>query len=154
LISVENVYNDLRKFSAKWKVLIIDACRDEPREKGLHPSLDTKGFCSNSQKSAASLEGSGLVLLSSCMEGQASLESEEFKHGVFTHYLLEGLSGSAGSDKDSLVSLHELYGYACKHTTEYVSKTYKDRRIQQIPVWSGTSAGDLAIAKVRRRSLF
>jgi len=51
-------------------------------------------------------------------------------HGVFTHYLLEGLRGKADFNQDQMVRLGEL--------TQYVSDNVRrETRSQQSPISSG-----------------
>ena len=51
-------------------------------------------------------------MLNSCNPGQFSLEDKELGHGIFTHFVLQGLAGKADADGDQVVSLGELYEYA------------------------------------------
>ena len=55
-----------------------------------------------------------LSALYSCSEGQQAFEDPELKHGVFFHYVIEGLAGAADVDKDNQVSMDELKLYAVK----------------------------------------
>jgi uncharacterized caspase-like protein len=53
------------------------------------------------------------VVLSASDERQFSAESPDFGggHGVFTHFLLEGLKGQADYNQDQRVTLGELIPY-------------------------------------------
>ena len=42
---------------------------------------------------------------------EISLELPDRGHGIFTHYLVEGLKGAADTNRDGIVSLQELYEY-------------------------------------------
>lgn len=58
----------------------------------------------------------GVALLTSAEAAESSLEDERWGggHGVFTHYLLEGMRGHAdgfGDEKDGIVSVGELFEY-------------------------------------------
>ena len=66
----------------------------------------------------------GTLLLTSCAPGEKSREAEEFKHGVFMHFLLEGLSGPADGNSNGTVTLSELFGYASDRTQDYVRLKY------------------------------
>ena len=39
------------------------------------------------------------------------MEIEDYRHGVFTFYALEGLKGPADANKDGLITLAELHTY-------------------------------------------
>src|SRR5690606_17116949 len=49
---------------------------------------------------------------------------EKLKHGVFMHYLLEGLEGAADSNTNRRISVHELADYAGRKTRAYVFQEY------------------------------
>ena len=76
----------------------------------------------------------GVVLLNSCAPGEVSWEDEEFGHGVFMHYVLDGLGGKADADGDGAVSLMELQGYAGGNTKTYVANRH---RVAQRPFFKG-----------------
>lgn len=62
-------------------------------------------------------------------------------HGVFTHYLLEGLGGAADADGDGVVSFREAAAYVEAHVPGATDGV-------QNPEWSGL--GDLALARLPR----
>src|SRR5262249_44229003 len=54
----------------------------------------------------------GLAILTASEAAQLSYENAKWgKHGVFTFFLLKGLSGEADADHDGIVSLGELMEY-------------------------------------------
>lgn len=61
--------------------------------------------------------GEGIAVISASDDRQLSAESAKFGggHGVFTHYLLEGLKGQADYNKDERVTLGELIPYLSEH---------------------------------------
>ena len=75
----------------------------------------------------------GLAILTASESAQASYENEKWgKHGVFTHFLLEGLQGDADQDHDGIVSLDEII--------EYVRDKVRDAtQHRQIPAIGSTS---------------
>ncbi|MGV2333049.1 MAG UNVERIFIED_CONTAM: hypothetical protein LVR18_02625 [Planctomycetaceae bacterium] len=48
-------------------------------------------------------------MLTSCDEAESSLEAPDLQHGLFTHWLLAGLSGAADTNGDAVVTMDELY---------------------------------------------
>lgn len=86
------VLNDLNKLfkqcKAKIKFRIFDACKCGQRfSKG--KSL-TQKF-----KSDMFGSGNGWITIASCNVNESSFEDPSFKNGVFTHFLIDGLKGSA-----------------------------------------------------------
>jgi formylglycine-generating enzyme required for sulfatase activity len=143
LISLDTVYSQLENCPASFKLLLVDACRNDPRragQKGILPEAGTKQF-------AQSLEQppEGILLLSSCAPGEMSMEDKDFGHGVFMNFLLEGLGGKA-ADREGRVSLLELYRYAQKKTEIYVHDKFSD---SQRPNLKGDIQGDFNIAMLR-----
>lgn len=55
--------------------------------------------------------GKGRIILTSSSANEVSLESDDLRHGYFTHYLLEGLKGGADIGNDGLVDIDEIYRY-------------------------------------------
>ena len=122
LLSLPDIYEQLEKSPAALRLMIVDACRDDPRPRG--------------KRSAASIEElnefskakppRGILWLGSCGPGQQSQEDDDLKHGVFMHYLLEGWGGKADKNRDGQVSLGELSTFASVETKNHVARKFGD----------------------------
>jgi uncharacterized caspase-like protein len=88
----------MEKRFAGDKILLVDACRDDP-----DVGRGARGIDADSAPSPPR----GVASLFSCSAGQRAFESDALKHGVFFHYLLEGLRGSA-RDIDGEVTFESL----------------------------------------------
>jgi uncharacterized caspase-like protein len=65
------------------------------------------------RKSFNTSSRTGLALLYSCSPLELSLEGEQYGgHGLFTYTILEGLSGKADKNNDSIITFRELFDYA------------------------------------------
>ena len=83
--------------------------------------------------------------MASCDKTQRSWEHPDLKHGVFTYYLAEGLSGAA-KDEDGYVSVLNLFQYASSKTKKYVLREYNE---VQVPTFrQGDEMTDFCLAKV------
>lgn len=149
LVPLDKVYQMIDSCEAQVKVLLVDACRNDPFRPGDKSAADAV--------KAAGLRGvtgegeslpEGIVLLSSCKRGQESYEDENLRHGVFMHFLLKGLEGEADADQDTSVSLLELYKFAEVKTRVYVARS---RNAAQVPTMRGDFASDPVIALVPKR---
>lgn len=100
--------------NCKKVIVILDCCYSG--------AASIKG--NNLKETFAKASGSGTVLLSASSEFDVAKEDEKLEHGVFTHYLIEGLrSGSVGGDRNGDISLVDLYNYAHEKTTARYSQT-------------------------------
>jgi uncharacterized caspase-like protein len=88
----------------------------------------------------------GRVIVSAARASEVSLELPELGHGVFTHYLIQGVRGIADLDRDGIVSLQELYQYL----EQQVSQKSRAAGGNQHPVMKGELEGMLPLARVGR----
>ncbi|MCD6573260.1 MAG: caspase family protein, partial [Thermoplasmata archaeon] len=92
LFYVSVLDEDLDKLGSKNMVLIFDSC-----------------FSGGFQNYLAQ---HGRVILMSAKSNEHSWESRRLQNSVFTHFLIEGFSGSADSNHDGWVSAEEAFAYA------------------------------------------
>lgn len=86
--------------------------------------------------------GKGTVILTASGANEVSTESDEFKHGIFTYFLLEGLKGKADIDHDGLITVDEIYRYVS-------DKVARASGQEQHPVKKGIVEGRLVFGVVR-----
>ncbi len=60
----------------------------------------------------------GRIVFSASSESQDAFESDELRHGIFTHYVLDGLDGHADANGDLRVTAWELYEHLARHVPE------------------------------------
>ena len=76
-------------------------------------------------------QSKGFCALLSCDRGQKSWEFPELGHGVFTYYLMRGLSGEA-ADVSGFIDADGLYKYVYRQTVQYIDKlNYQVRLINE-----------------------
>ena len=142
LISMDWVYDRLTQSKADLRLVMVDACRNDPRPPGQRALSNaevragTRAFVETTDKRLPE----GILLLNSCSEGEVSQEDEKFGHGVFMHFVLEGLAGQADKDGDKKVTFNELVRYTSKETKLFVEKRYND---SQRPKLKGNLTGDV-----------
>ncbi len=86
MVSISSIYNQLERSNAEFKVLLVDACRNDPTP-GKSPGITDVP------------SPKGVAALLSCSRGQKSFEDDEHKHGVFFRYVLDGLRGEAANKR-------------------------------------------------------
>jgi len=106
--------------------LIIDACRSNELpggEKGQHDLIN--GIV---QKE------SGEIMMLSTNAGNVSWEDSRIGggHGLFTYYLIDGLSGMADKNHDNIISLYELNSYVSDKVEQDAQRLF---HADQIPIF-------------------
>jgi uncharacterized caspase-like protein len=86
----------------------------------------------------------GRAILTASRGSEVSLEVPELGHGLFTHFLVQGLRGAADLDRDGIVSLQELYQYL----EQQVSQKSRSIGGNQHPVMKGELEGLMPLIKV------
>ncbi|MDA1018482.1 MAG: SUMF1/EgtB/PvdO family nonheme iron enzyme, partial [Planctomycetota bacterium] len=104
LLSLDDVYAELAKCKARKRLLLCDACRNDP-------FADNSLAGDSVTRPEPVKPPGGIAALFSCSAGQKAFEDAEFKSGVFFHFVNKGLQGAADFDKDKQVSLLELATY-------------------------------------------
>jgi uncharacterized caspase-like protein len=127
-IAQADIMRALNNTRSQKKVWIADACHSG----GV--GLNTKGLRSeqtiaesnmvNRLLSNVANYSSNLILLTASSAGETSRESRDWGggHGVFTHYLVEGLKGAADENKNGLVDIREVYEYVRQKVSEATGK--------------------------------
>ncbi len=128
LISMDWVYEKLQKCRADLRLVMVDACRNVPPEEGGKRSFTDAELEDHSRAFVKATERlpEGIMLLNSCAEGEFSQEDEKFGHGVFMHFVLEGLRGQADANKNGHVTLGELTSFASRETKLHVARKFAD----------------------------
>jgi hypothetical protein len=123
------------RLDAAKVVLVADACHaggfTRTKTKSVRPPL--KEFMESFS------ESSGRVVLSSSKPDEYSQEKPYLKNSVFTHFLLKSLQGEADINRDSIVTLNEIYEYVYQRTKDETEGA-------QHPLKEGTVVGEFPIA--------
>ncbi len=98
----------LENSKAKLKLCLADACHS-----GSLLSLRSGNMGDQLEEYYNKLAQSnpGTVLIMSSKSDETSLESSGLRQGVFSHFLIRGLKGEGDQDRDSFVSIQELFDY-------------------------------------------
>lgn len=109
-ISVEDVREMIGEAGTKQVIVILDSCRNEPggRSDSINPL--TKAYTSGFDFAARNQEIDAFVMLYATQVGDRAYEYTEKKHGYFTWFLVEGLSGKAANQQGE-VTLGSLIKY-------------------------------------------
>jgi formylglycine-generating enzyme required for sulfatase activity len=140
-IPLDTIYDRLSQCKASLKLLLVDACRSDvvpEGRKGIFLTRALGDFGGANQRPPE-----GILLLASCAPGQFSMEDVKFEHGVFMHFILEGLQGKAATG--DTVSLLGLADYASLNTKRYVAREFNE---SQTPALKAEVNGPFEICPV------
>jgi len=132
LISLNLVYEQLERSFAGVKILLVDACRDDPKA-----DRGSRGIDADSAPSPPR----GVAALFSCSAGEKAFEVQQFQHGIFFHFLLDGLSGKA-RNVDNEVTMNSLAEYVSTKVSRNVPTLIGEGAKQSPNLkvdWSGPS---------------
>lgn len=136
-----NAINDiLQESEAKHKLLIADACHSgslvASRGSSYAPAVN------NYYNILDNLESGGTAMLLSSAAKEVSLEYSGLRHGVFSHFLMQGLSGEADQNHNKVVTITELYQYMYNGVREYTQNA-------QSPILTGSYNREMPVAVMR-----
>jgi uncharacterized caspase-like protein len=133
-VRMQEVQDAIRYYiKAKKVVVFADACHSA----GVGGNIALRGQTSvelvNKFLEEIARAGNSVLTFSASESSEFSQEAPQWGggHGVFTHYLLEGLKGKANIDADPIVRLGELVDYVSQNVR-------RDTRSQQHPTASQT----------------
>jgi formylglycine-generating enzyme required for sulfatase activity len=111
LLSLGKLFADLDDCGAGVKVLLVDACRNDPRL-GRNVDIDTLPRLPR-----------GTAALFSCSSGERAFESPKLGggHGVFFHHVIEGLRGAA-KNSEGEVTVLDLSLYVTRSVSRQVPR--------------------------------
>jgi formylglycine-generating enzyme required for sulfatase activity len=136
-ISLKAVKQTLRESKANKRILLLDACREQP-------AGATKGDERMSAAFRQALKASeGFAVLLSCETGQLSWEAPEFGQGVFTHFFLQAVRGGTAGAGDGLVRLGDVSRQASEATRDWVRR---NKQADQVPTLDGELARQIPLA--------
>lgn len=152
LLPLDELYQELGDCKAGTKLLIVDACRNDPGRSNIFKS----SLASATLPKVAAPPG-GTAAFFSCKANQRAIEDTQtvegkpiLNQGVFTHFLVEGLNGAAdqplaSSPPDGVVTFAELSTYVANNTYAHVFNKYG---VKQSPELRGDYDLNLPLARV------
>lgn len=163
LLDLSELYTALNTSQAGGKLLLVDACRNDPSK----PAV-TRSTSSVTLPPLPPPPG-GIAAFFSCSANQRAFEDSTLKHGVFFHHVIQALKGDADTatakrPADGQISLAELSEHVSSATYDFVQQKFRAKQAPELkgefrlslPLMSlaaGTSAttkpGELRIITVK-----
>lgn len=154
-VRVARIREILASSPAKHRVMILDACRSRPEKADNQRSSGTARSFGKSMLEKT--EGLGILLSTAPGKpafepepGIFDLEQNPIDNGVFTHFLLRGLSGEAKSGgADETLSFREIERFVGTKMAEF-SRARRDYAQQPRCVWEAASGDDIELIDLPR----
>ncbi len=148
LLPLEELYADLANCTAATKLLIVDACRNDPTA----PNIFRSSLASSTLPKLPPPTG-GTATFFSCKANQQAVEDSGLQQGVFTHFLVKGLQGdadqpTAGKPGDGIITFAELSTYVANNTYAHVYDKFK---VRQSPELRGDYDLNLPLVRINRQ---
>lgn len=147
LISIAELRDILRKSKAARRVMILDACHSGS-EKDATDAAMPQHF-----EDSLKADAEGVVTLASCRASETSLEAPWHDQGLFTYWLVRGLTGAADQEeagnKDGKVEIKELYDFVYERVR---SDAAKQQRHPQNPFLLASISGRIELAEIKPTS--
>lgn len=107
LLAYNDILNLIEASQAKHKLYVTDACHSGSMYAAKAPfQMELADFYTRISRSAG-----GTAVITSSKKDEVSLEYSGMRHGVFSHYLIQGLKGDANKNSDKFISVEELFNY-------------------------------------------
>jgi uncharacterized caspase-like protein len=137
-VSLSRVKEIVEEAPARAKVIVLDACHSGADIGGKGPEPMSEAFIRRVFEQAE-----GMAVLASCKQGQLSYEWRDNDRSVFTHFLLEALTGDADRDQKGFVTVQDV----SHHVTNGVKLWASQRNTSQTPTLQYTVAGDIILVR-------
>jgi WD40 repeat protein len=150
LIALDEIYEKLNKCGAGFKLLMVDACRNDPLANASR-SREEVELESVTRPQIRKPPG-GVAAFFSCSEGEKAFEHDELKHGVFFNFIIEGLRGRADEDGDKVVDFDELVSFTKKNVRSFVRAKF-GANVRQMPeLFRNTTRGSVPLVALNLTS--
>jgi len=146
-LPMDEIKTIFERIEAERVVAFLDACYSGAAGGRTFASLKTRATSVDDLFLERLTRSRGRAIITASRPAEVSVELAELGHGIFTYYLVQGLSGAADGNRDGIVSLQELYDYVEQQVTQ------KSRAVggNQHPVMRGELEGAMPLTRVAPR---
>ena len=146
-LPMQELKNAIKEIKCHNVVMMIDTCHS-----GGVKSLGRQDEKAFDKLVRTADRGTRVAILTSSRTHETSIESDEWKHGAFTYFMLEGLAGASDNfPRDGRVSVTELFDYVmvavpratdrAQHPSGKFSYNWPGKKEQAVKVGQVTGGG-------------
>lgn len=137
-LSMEELTRILQRLSPERVALIVDSCFSGAAggRSPYDPNVSRRAPVTDEFLSRMASAGRGRVILTASSGHEAAQEWVHLKHGVFTHFLLEGLEGDADVDRDAHIDVDEIYRFVSQKVS--AATNGRQNPVRKAPNLTGT----------------
>jgi hypothetical protein len=138
LLAYDDILSLINASPAKHKLYVTDACHSGSMYAAKTPyDMALTDFYAKIKN-----VNGGTAIITSSKKDEVSLEYSGMRHGVFSHYLINGLKGEANTNKDQFISVEELFNFIYLNVRNHTNNT-------QTPSIYGDYDKDMPIGVIR-----
>ncbi len=130
MVSLQAVSKTLESSEAGLKLMLVDACRNDPQTSNSRSRPEVK--LNSSTRPPADPPSGGVAAFYSCSEQQKAYEDGDLKHGVFFHFVIAGLRGGAVRQGSSDIFLGDLERYVNEGVEPFVRSKLGKSQLPQL----------------------
>ncbi len=108
-VPITEIEEASRVLGSRHNLFVLDSCFSGMAGSQTRSVADTSGDASTYVRKMMQKRGNQFITAG--MRDEKVIESDRWKHSVFTYYLLKGLEGAADSDDNNVISASELSAY-------------------------------------------
>lgn len=135
LLSHDIVKSQFKNAKARYRLCIADAC--------FSGSIGTQAQNTSVEGSTQQLRDARIAVIMSSKPDQTSIETSALNQGIFSYCLINGLKGSADLNRDSYVTMGELFLYTKNATAQKSNGS-------QVPVVYGKNLNLIPLARIKK----
>ena len=150
IISIEEIKkaldpdpNDHSKALFPRSLVFFDSCRKSPKASKGEKNVILAPYGSNLIEKYKYAKG--LKMMFGCENGTVAIEHDPSQHGLFTHFLIDGINGGA-KESDGVVTVGSLEKYIYGQMAEYSRNNPGE---EQTPVVTGEGSSEIPVAVIK-----
>jgi uncharacterized caspase-like protein len=121
-INQKTILSQVGRIGAKSVTVFLDACFSGTNRSGQSLVQNQRGV---TLKMTTDAVPGGINILSAGTRTQTAYGDDALKHGIFSFYLLKGLSGAADTNHDKRITMGELADFVSVETSRYALGIHK-----------------------------